>query len=391
MQKLAGTGITIEPWDYRYYAEKVRKERYDLDENEVKPYLQLEKLREGMFEVADRLFGLRFTPVKGLPVYHPDVRVWEVKDATGKHVGLWYFDPYARPGKQSGAWMSQYRNQERFEREITTIVSNNSNFVKGKPGEPVLVSWTDAETLFHEFGHALHGLRSNVTYPTLSGTNVPNDYVEFPSQILERWLETPEILSRHAVHFRTGKPMPKALLEKLQRASRFNQGFATLEYLSSALVDMKAHLATGPVEPAAFEKETLAALGMPRELVMRHRLPQFNHFFTSDGYSAGYYSYLWADTLSADAYEAFTEAKGPWDRAVAARLKQHVFSAGNTVDPDEGYRAFRGKDPGIAALMRKRGFPVPAAAAATAAPVPAPASAPVPVTAPAPAPKPTKP
>ncbi|MFT3914959.1 MAG: M3 family metallopeptidase [Anaeromyxobacteraceae bacterium] len=365
MQKVADAdkaGITIEPWDYRFYAEKVRKARYDLDENEVKPYLQLEKLREGMFEVADRLFGLRFTPVKGLPVYHPDVRVWEVKDAKGKHVGLWYFDPYAREGKQSGAWMSQYRNQERFDREITTIVSNNSNFVKGKPGEPVLVSWTDAETLFHEFGHALHGLCSNVTYPTLSGTNVPNDYVEFPSQLLERWLETPEILSRHAVHFRTGKPMPKALLEKLQRASRFNQGFATLEYLSSALVDMKAHLATGPVEPAAFEKETLTALGMPRELVMRHRLPQFNHLFTGDGYSAGYYSYLWADTISADAYEAFTEAKGPWDRAVAARLKQHVFSAGNTVDPDEGYRAFRGKDPGIAALMRKRGFPVPAAA-----------------------------
>jgi len=355
-----GAGLRIEPWDYRYYAEKVRKERYDLDENEVKPYLQLEKLREGMFEVAGKLFGLRFTPVKGLPVFHPDVRVWQVKDPKGKHVGYWYFDPYAREGKRSGAWMEQYRSQERFDGEIPAVVSNNCNFVKGKPGEPVLVSWTDAETLFHEFGHAVHGLSSNVTYPTLSGTNVARDYVEFPSQILERWLETPEILSRYARNVKTGKPMPKALLEKVQRASRFNQGFATVEYLSSALVDMKAHLATGPVDPAAFEKETLAALGMPKELVMRHRLPQFNHLFAGDGYSAGYYSYLWADTLSADAFEAFTEAKGPWDPAVAARLKKHVFSAGNTVDPADAYRAFRGKGAGISALMRKRGFPVPA-------------------------------
>jgi len=362
MQAIAdkeGAKLTIEPWDYRFYAEKVRKAKYDLDENEVKPYLQLEKLREGMFEVAGQLFGLHFSPVKGIPVFHPDVRVWEVKDAKGKHVGLWYFDPYAREGKRSGAWMDAYRNQERFDGEITTLVSNNSNFVKGKPGEPVLVSWTDAETLFHEFGHAVHGLSSSVTYPTLAGTNVARDYVEFPSQILERWLETPEILSKYARHVKTGKPMPKALLEKIQRASRFNQGFATVEYLSSALVDMKAHLAEGPVDAAAFEKETLAALGMPRQIVMRHRMPQFNHLFAGDGYSAGYYSYLWADTLSADAYEAFTEGKGPWDKAVAARLREHVFSAGNTVDPAEAYRAFRGKDPGIGALMRKRGFPVP--------------------------------
>ncbi|HEX9049645.1 MAG TPA: M3 family metallopeptidase [Anaeromyxobacter sp.] len=357
-----GAKITIEPWDYRYYAEKVRKAKYDLDENEVKPYLQLEKLREGMFWVAGQLFDLHFTPVKGVPVYQADVRVWEVKDGKGRHVGLWYFDPYARDGKQSGAWMNAYRNQERVDREIPTIVSNNANFVKGKPGEPILVSWTDAETLFHEFGHALHGLDSNVTYPTLSGTNVARDYVEFPSQLLERWLETPEVLNRYALHVKTGKPLPKALLRKIQRASKFNQGFITTEYLSAAIVDMKMHLAGGAtIDPAAFEKETLAALGMPREIVMRHRPPHFAHVFAGDGYSAGYYSYLWADTLSADAYEAFTEAKGPYDRAVARKLRL-LLSEGNTVDPADAYRAFRGRDPGIGALMRNRGFPVPGGA-----------------------------
>ncbi|ABC82877.1 M3 family metallopeptidase [Anaeromyxobacter dehalogenans] len=360
-----GAGITIEPWDYRFYAEKVRKAKYDLDENEVKPYLQLEKLREAMFWVAGRLFDLHFTPAKGVPVYHPDVRVWEVKDGKGRHVGRWYFDPYARDGKRSGAWMNAYRAQERFDGEVPTIVSNNANFVKGKPGEPVLVSWTDAETLFHEFGHALHGLASSVGYPSLSGTAVARDYVEFPSQLLERWLETPEVLDRFARHVKTGKPLPRALVAKIQKASTFNQGFATVEYLSAALVDMKMHLAgSAEIDPAAFEKETLGALGMPRELVMRHRPPHFLHVFSGDGYSAGYYSYLWADTLSTDAWEAFTEAKGPYDRAVAARLRQHVFSAGNTVDPADAYRAFRGRDPGIGALMRKRGFPVPAEPAA---------------------------
>jgi peptidyl-dipeptidase Dcp len=353
-----GAKLEIEPWDYRSYAEKVRKAKYDLDENEVKPYLQLEKLREGMFWVAGELLDLHFTPASGVPVYHPDVRVWQVKDGKGRHVGLWYFDPWARPGKRSGAWMNAYRDQERFDGKVATIVSNNANFVKGKPGEPVLVSWTDAVTLFHEFGHALHGLSSNVTYPSLSGTAVARDYVEFPSQLLERWLETPEVLNRFAVHVRTGKPIPKALVQKIQRASRFNQGFQTVEYLSAALVDMKAHLAAsrGPIDPAAFERETLAALGMPREIVMRHRMPQFMHVFADDGYSAGYYSYLWADTLSADAYEAFTEAGGPYDRTVAGRLGR-LLAAGNTVDPAEAYRAFRGRDPGIGALMRHRGFP----------------------------------
>jgi peptidyl-dipeptidase Dcp len=362
MQAIAdreGAGIRIEPWDYRYYAEKVREAKYDLDADQVKPYLQLEKLREAMFWVAGRLFDLHFRPAKGVPVHHPDVRVWEVRDGAGRHVGLWYFDPYARPGKQSGAWMNAYRNQERFEREISTLVSNNANFVKGKPGEPVLVSWDDASTLFHEFGHALHGLASSVAYPSLSGTSVARDYVEFPSQILERWLPTPEVLERYARHVKTGKPMPRALAKKIERAEKFNQGFATVEYLSAALVDMKLHLAAGegPVDPAAFEKETLEALGMPREIVMRHRPPHFAHLFTGDGYSAGYYSYLWADTLSADAFEAFLEGKGPYDAEVAARLREAVFSAGNTVDPAEGYRAFRGRDAGIGALMRRRGFP----------------------------------
>jgi peptidyl-dipeptidase Dcp len=368
MQALAdnqGAKIKIEPWDYRYYAEKVRKAKYDLDQNEVKPYLQLEKLREGMFWVAGQLFGFQFTPVTDVPVYQPDMRVFKVTDPSGKLVGLWYFDPYARPGKQSGAWMNAYRNQERFEREITTIVSNNTNFVKGKPGEPILVSWDDATALFHEFGHALHGLNSNVSYPSLSGTAVARDYVEFPSQLLERWLSTPEVLNRFAVHYKSGQPMPAELVKKIERASTFNQGFATVEYLASALVDMKLHLAGDQaIDPKAFERDTLKALGMPSEMVMRHRTPQFGHVFSSESYSAGYYSYLWSDTLSADAYEAFTEADGPYDKAVASRLREHVFSAGNTVDPAIAYRAFRGHDPGIRALMRKRGFPEPEAAKA---------------------------
>ncbi len=360
MQALAraeGQNITIEPWDYRYYAEKVRKQRYDLDQNEVKPYLQLERLREGMFWVAGELFGFNFAPVT-VPVYHPDVRVWEVTDKTsGRHVGLWYFDPYARAGKRSGAWMNAYRRQERFDREVNTIVSNNSNFVKGAPGEPVLISWDDATTLFHEFGHALHGLSSNVTYPSLSGTAVARDYVEFPSQLLEHWLSTPQVLQRFALHYQTGQPIPQSLVDRIDRASKFNQGFATTEYLSSAIVDMRMHLAGDrPIDAAAFERETLAELGMPRELVMRHRTPQFLHVFAGDGYSAGYYSYLWSDVLTADAYQAFVEGGGLYDPAVAARLRQHIFSIGNTVDPADAYRAFRGRDPQVEALMRKRGF-----------------------------------
>jgi peptidyl-dipeptidase Dcp len=361
-----GAKIKIEPWDYRYYAEKVRKAKYDLDENEVKPYLQLDKLREAMFWVAGQLFDLHFTPALDVPVYHADVKVWAVKNGAKKLVGLWYFDPWARPDKKSGAWMNAYRSQERFDGEVTTIVSNNANFVKGKAGEPVLVSWSDAETLFHEFGHALHGLSSKVSYPSLAGTAVARDYVEFPSQLLERWLPTSEVLNKYAVNVK-GKVIPKALIKKIENASKFNQGFATVEYLSSALVDMKAHLAGDvAIDPATFEPATLQALGMPSEIVMRHRMPHFQHIFASDGYSAGYYSYLWADTLSADAFEAFTEAKGPYDKAVAKKLLQYVFSAGNTVDPAEAYRAFRGHDAGIGALMRKRGFPEPVKSAGKA-------------------------
>lgn len=361
MQALAdkeGAKIKIEPWDYRYYMEKVRKARYDLDQNEVKPYLQLEKLREGIFWVAGELFNFNFTPVTNVPVAHPDIRVWEVTDKTSKrHIGLWYFDPYARAGKRSGAWMNAYRTQERVNGEITTIVSNNSNFVKGKPGEQVLISWDDATTMFHEFGHALHGLNSNVTYPSVAGTAVARDYVEFPSQLLEHWLSTPEVLQRFALHYQTGKPIPQALVDKINRSATFNQGFATVEYLSAALIDMKLHLAGDrKIDADNFERETLTQLGMPKEIVMRHRTPHFLHIFSGDSYSAGYYSYLWSDVLTADAFGAFVEGKGPYDRSVAERLRKYVFSVGNTTDPAEGYRSFRGRDPKIDALMKKRGF-----------------------------------
>ncbi|MBF9238104.1 M3 family metallopeptidase [Hymenobacter sp. BT683] len=367
----AGANFKIEPWDYRYYAEKVRKARYDLDQNEVKQYLQLDKMREGMFWVAGELFNFNFSPITNVPVYHPDVKVWEVKDkTTGQHVGLWYFDPYARTGKRSGAWMNAYRNQQRLDGQpVTTIVSNNSNFVKGKEGEPTLISWTDATTLFHEFGHALHGLSSNVTYPSLSGTSVVRDYVEFPSQVLENWLPTPQVLQRFAVHYQTGKPIPQALVDRIEKASTFNQGFETTEFLASALIDMKLHLAGDQkIDADKFERETLAHLGMPREIVMRHRTPQFSHVFSSDGYSAGYYSYLWSVVLAADAYSAFTEAGGPYDKAVGQRLTKNIFSIGNTVDPAQAYRNFRGRDPKIDALMRERGFPMAAAKKASAAP-----------------------
>ena len=364
MQALANrekTKLRIEPWDYRYYAEKVRRQKYDLDDNLIKPYLQLEKMREAMFWVAGELLGFEFRPRSDVPVFAPDVRVWDVVDkATGRKVGLYYFDPYARTGKRSGAWMSEYRTQERLDGETIPIVSNNANFLKGKPGEPVLVSWDDAETMFHEFGHALHGLSSSVTYRSLGGTSVFRDYVELPSQLLENWLSTPEVLGRFALHYQTGKPMPPELVKRIERASTFNQGFSTVEYLSSALVDMELHLAgSKPIDPDAFERDTLKTLGMPREIVMRHRTPQFQHVFASDDYSAGYYSYLWADVLSSDAFAAFREAHGPFDHDVAKRLREYVFSVGNSVDPAEGYRRFRGHDPTIDALMRKRGFPLP--------------------------------
>jgi peptidyl-dipeptidase Dcp len=347
----------IEPWDYRYYAEKVRKARFDLDQEAVRPYLQLGRLRDAMFWVAGELFGLGFEEIPDVPVYHPDVRVWEVKRSGGEHLGLFYFDPFARKGKRSGAWMDAWRRQGRLDDEVTTIVTNTCNFPKGSPGEPALISWVDATTLFHEFGHALHGLASDVVYPSLSGTEVPQDYVEFPSQVLEHWLSTPEVLERFARHVETDEPIPSELVERITRASKFNQGFGTTEFLSAALVDMRMHLAAeGTDDPRRFERETLQELGMPRELVMRHRTPHFQHVFGSDMYSAGYYSYLWADVLTADAAEAFKEGGGLYDHEIATRLWDHVLSRGNTLDPSEGYRAFRGRDPEVGALMRKRGF-----------------------------------
>ncbi len=359
MQALADAehaGIKIAAWDYRYYAEKVRKRQFDFDMESVKPYLQLEKLREGMFWAAGRLYGFQFAPLQGLPVAHPDVRVWEVKNAAGTHVGLWYFDPYARTGKNSGAWMSQYRAQDALH-HLAAIVSNNTNFVKGEGGEPVLISWGDAVALFHEFGHALHGLSSAVPYPSLAGTNTVTDFVEFPSQLNESWLSTPEVLERFAVHYQTGRPIPAELLAKLKATENFNRGFADVEYLASALVDMKIHLATdGPIDPDAFERSTLAALGMPAEMVMRHRTPQFAHIFSSDGYASGYYAYLWAETLARDAFEAFTAAQGPYDAVVARRYFDAVLSVGNSVDPGDAYRSFRGRDPTVDALLRAHGY-----------------------------------
>lgn len=362
MQKIVdaeGGKFKIQPWDYRYYAEKVRKAKYDLDQNEVKQYLQLENLREGMFWVAGELFNLSFKQITNVPVYHSDVRVWEVSNkVTGKLIGLWYFDPYARVGKRSGAWMNSLREQQKLDGDVLTIVSNNCNFIKGAENEPILISWDDASTLFHEFGHALHGLCSNVTYPSLSGTNVARDYVEFPSQLLEHWLPTPEVLNKFALHYKTNKPLPQSLVERIDKAANFNEGFATVETISSSLIDMKLHLATTKIDPHKFEKETLDALHMPSEIVMRHRIPQFGHIFSGDGYSAGYYSYLWADVINADAWEAFTEGKGPYDKEVAKRLYDTVFSVGNTIDQEKAYENFRGRAPKSDALMRARNFPV---------------------------------
>ena len=351
-------GIRIEPWDYRYYAEKVRAARYDLDMNQIKPYMQLEKLREGMFWAAGEVYGFEFVQVADIPVAHPDIRVWEVRKA-GQHVGLWYFDPYARAGKRSGAWMNAYRRQEKFDRPITTIVSNNSNFVKGAPGEPVLISWDDAETMFHEFGHAIHGLNSDVNYPSLAGTAVPRDYVEFPSQINEHWLPTQQVLSKYALHHKTGAPIPQALVDRLEKAKTFRQGFDVTEYLSSALIDMKLHLAGGAdIDPDAFERDELAKLGMPSEVVMRHRTPQFGHVFASDGYSAGYYSYLWSETLALDVVDAFKSAPGGmYDKAMAGKLHDNVMSVGNSIDPAIAYRTLMGRDVDVKAYLRDKGFP----------------------------------
>ncbi|WP_289058002.1 M3 family metallopeptidase [uncultured Flavobacterium sp.] len=354
-----GDNFKIQPWDYRYYAEKVRKAKYDLDQNEIKQYLQLENLREGMFWTAGKLFDLGFKQLFDVPVYHSDVRVWEVNNKnTGEPIGLWYFDPYARVGKRSGAWMNSHRDQQKIKGNALPIVSNNCNFIKGNSDEPVLISWDDATTLFHEFGHALHGLCSNVTYPSLSGTSVARDYVEFPSQLLEHWLATPEVLNKFALHYKTNEPLSQSLVERIGKAANFNEGFATVETISSSFVDMKLHLTTELIDPHAFEKKVLNEINMPSEIVMRHRIPQFAHIFSSDGYAAGYYSYLWADVINADAYEAFLEAGGPFDKKVSERLYKTVLSVGNTIDNEEMYENFRGHAPKSDALMRARNFPI---------------------------------
>lgn len=357
-----GAQITVKPWDYRHYAEKVRREKFALDSDELRQYLQLDKLREAMFMVAGELFNFSFTPVPdgSVPVFHEDMKVWEVTDRTsGAHIGLWYLDPFARKGKRSGAWAGSYRSHETFDGKRTVLSSNNSNFVKPAPGEPVLVSWDDATTFFHEFGHALHGLSSNVAYPTLN--RGVRDYTEFHSQILERWLLTDRVINNYLVHHETGEPIPSALVDKIKRAATFNQGFETTEYLASALMDMTYHT-TDPsdLDPDAFERARLVDLDMPDAIVMRHRSPHFGHVFSGEGYSAGYYGYLWSDVLASDAAEAFAEAPGGfYDKEVAAKLVTHLFATRNSVDPAEAYRTFRGRDPHMEALMRDRGFPVP--------------------------------
>jgi peptidyl-dipeptidase Dcp len=358
--KLSNPKITIEPWDYRFYAEKVRKLKYDLDSDEVKQYLQLDKLTDAMFYVAGELFNYKFIALeKGrIPVFHEDVNVWEVQDkSSGEHIGLWYLDPYARQGKRSGAWATTYRSHTTMDGKTNVLASNNSNFVKPAPGEALLVSWDDATTFFHEFGHALHFFASNVKYPTLnSGVR---DYTEFQSQLLERWLSTDRVINQFLVHNKTGDPMPKELVDKIKKASTFNQGFETTEYLASAIMDMKFHL-TDPsnIDVDKFEKETLDDLKMPSELPMRHRTPHFGHVFSGEGYATAYYGYMWADVLTSDASEAFAEAPGGfYDKDVAKKLVDYLFSPRNSIDPAEAYRLFRGRDANIEALMRDRGFP----------------------------------
>ncbi|MBP6380697.1 MAG: M3 family metallopeptidase [Sphingorhabdus sp.] len=353
-------GITIEPWDYRYYAEKVRKAKYDLDQNELKPYFQLDNMVAAMFDAANKLYGMSFTENTGtVPVFEPEVRTFEVK-RDGKLIGLFYLDNFARAGKRSGAWMTTYREQQKLSgTNNITLASNNNNFVKGAGGKPTLISIDDASTLFHEFGHAIHYLNFDITWPGLG--HVPRDFVEFPSQVNENWLLTPYILNTYAKHAETGEPIPQAMVEKIKASDTFNQGFSTVEYLSSAILDMMLHHRKEPVtDPRAFEKEALAKIGMPKEMVMRHRLPQFNHLFSSDGYSAGYYSYLWSETMDADTWAAFTDKGDVWDKETAERFRSMLLSTGNESDRIEAYRAFRGRDPDVKYIMQKRGFPLPA-------------------------------
>ncbi|MGQ9367508.1 M3 family metallopeptidase [Azospirillum sp. ST 5-10] len=349
-----GLNEPIAPWDWRYYAEKVRQAKYELDEAEIKPYFVLENMVQAAFDCAGRLFGVSFVPRTDLPLYHPDVRAYEVRDRDGAHVGLFLHDNFARAGKRSGAWMSSYRDQESFDGPVAPIIVNNNNFARG---EPTLLSFDDAETLFHEFGHGLHGLLSRVRYPSQSGTSVRRDFVEFPSQVFEHWLAAPEILRRYARHHETGEPIPEALLRKLLAARTFNQGFATVEYTAAALLDLEFHTRadTQDLDVAAFEAAVLDKIGMPAEIVVRHRPAHFQHLFAGSGYAAGYYAYLWAEVLDADGFAAFTEAGDVFDERLAAGLKA-IYSAGDTRDPMELYAAFRGRAPKIDALLEQRGL-----------------------------------
>jgi len=353
-----GGNFELAAWDWRHYAEKLRQERCDLKEGEIEPYLQLDRMIAAAFETARRLFGITATPRSDVPVWHPDVRVWEIAAADGRHLGLFFGDYFARPSKRGGAWMSTLREQEKLDTEVRPLVFNVMNFSKGADGGPALLSHDDARTLFHEFGHALHALLSDVTYPLISGTGVATDFVELPSQLYEQWLDTPEILKSFAVHARTGEPMPDALIAKLKAARAFNQGFATVEYVASAIVDMDFHSLTTAdgLDPAAFERAALDRIGMPEEIAMRHRSPHFNHVFAGDHYSAAYYSYMWSEVLDADAFNAFQETGDVFDPATAERLHRYIYSAGGSRTPDEAYTAFRGRLPTADALLRRRGL-----------------------------------
>jgi peptidyl-dipeptidase Dcp len=363
-----GGNFKLAPWDWRYYAEKLRQKRCDFDEAAIKPYLSLERMIEAIFYTAQRLFGLTFRPRRDVPVWHPDVRVWEVIGSDGKPIGLFFGDYFARPSKRSGAWMTSLRDQEKLAGDVHPLIVNVCNFSKAAEGEPTLLSFDDAHTLFHEFGHALHGLLSNVTYPEISGTGVATDFVELPSQLYEHWLEQPDILRRFALHYQTGKPMPEDLLQRLIAARNFNRGFGTVEYVACAYVDLDFHSLSpaDAVESASFETQALSRIGMPDEIVMRHRPPHFAHIFSGGGYAAGYYSYMWSEVLDADAFEAFEETGDIFDPATAKRLHDFVYAAGGARDPAEAYKAFRGRLPSADALLRKRGFAEPANAASAA-------------------------
>ncbi len=351
----------IEAWDWRYYAEKVRQQRFHLDEAQVKPYLPLERVTEAAFDSASRLFDIAFIARPDIAAYHPDVKTYEVRAADGRTIGVFLHDNFARPTKRSGAWMSLYRTQSRHREggePVLPIVVNNNNFARGAPGEPTLLSFDDARTLFHEFGHGLHGLLSNVTYERVSGTNVLRDFVELPSQLFEHWLEERDVLKRHARHYKTGEPMPDALIDKLERARHFNQGYESVRYTASALVDMAAHARTDPepIDVVAFERAELERIGLPRGVGINHRLTHFQHLFSGSGYAAGYYVYMWAEVLDADGFEAFVEAGNPFDRGVSERLLRFVYSAGDSIEPRHAYRSFRGREPTPLPMLRGRGL-----------------------------------